>query len=51
MEEDGIISRTVDAEVPPRVEYALNELGETLRPILDAMEVWGLNIEILHHKG
>ena len=42
MEADGIIDRTVYAEVPPRVEYALNELGETLRPILDAMEVWGL---------
>lgn len=41
MEADGIIDRTVYAEVPPRVEYALNELGETLRPILDAMEVWG----------
>ena len=43
MEADGIIDRTVYAEVPPRVEYALNDLGETLRPILDAMEVWGIN--------
>lgn len=43
MEADGIINRTVYAEVPPRVEYALNELGETLRPILDAMEIWGIN--------
>ena len=43
MEADGIIDRTVYAEVPARVEYALNELGETLRPILDAMEVWGQN--------
>lgn len=34
---------TVYAEIPPRVEYALNELGETLRLILDAMEVWGAN--------
>ena len=41
MEADGIIDRTVYAEVPPRVEYALNELGESLRPILGAMEVWG----------
>lgn len=41
MEADGIIDRTVYAEVPPRVEYTLNELGETLRPILDAMAVWG----------
>lgn len=45
MEADGIIDRTVYAEVPPRVEYALNELGETLRPILDAMEVWGANYQ------
>lgn len=45
MEADGIISRTVYAEVPPRVEYALNELGETLRPILDAMEIWGQNYQ------
>lgn len=41
MEEDGLITRTVYAEVPPRVEYALSELGETMRPILDAMEAWG----------
>ena len=41
MESDGIIVRTVYAEVPPRVEYSLSELGETLRPILDAMQVWG----------
>ena len=41
MESDGIVIRTVYAEVPPRVEYSLSELGETLRPILDAMQVWG----------
>lgn len=41
MEEDGIVTRTVYAEVPPRVEYALSELGESLRPILDAMFAWG----------
>ena len=41
MEADGIIVRTVYAEVPPRVEYSLSELGETMRPILDAMEKWG----------
>ena len=41
MEADGLITRTVYAEVPPRVEYALSELGETMRPILDAMEAWG----------
>lgn len=43
MEADGIITRTVYPEVPPRVEYALSELGESMRPIMDAMEQWGLN--------
>ncbi len=41
MEDDGIITRTVYPEVPPRVEYALSELGESMRPILDAMRQWG----------
>ena len=41
MEEDGIITGTVYAEVPPRVEYALSPLGESMKPILDAMEQWG----------
>ena len=40
MEADGIITRTVYPEVPPRVEYALSELGESMRPILAAMEQW-----------
>ena len=39
--EDGIITRTVYPEVPPRVEYALSPLGESMRPILDAMAQWG----------
>ena len=41
MENDGIITRTVYPEVPPRVEYALSELGESMRPILNAMQQWG----------
>lgn len=41
MEEDGLITRTVFPEVPPRVEYALSDLGKTLRPILDSMVEWG----------
>jgi len=41
MEEDGSITRTVYPEVPPRVEYALSELGESMRPIIKAMEAWG----------
>lgn len=38
---DGIITRTVYPEVPPRVEYALSELGESMRPIIKSMEIWG----------
>ena len=41
MEKDGLITRTVYPEVPPRVEYALSGLGESMRPIIDAMEAWG----------
>lgn len=41
MEKDGIITRTVFPEVPPRVEYALSELGESMRPIIKSMETWG----------
>ena len=41
MEADGIITRTVYPEVPPRVEYALSDLGESMRPSMDAMEIWG----------
>ena len=41
MEADGIITRTVYPEVPPRVEYALSELGESMRPVIRPMEEWG----------
>ena len=41
MEDDGIITRTVYPEVPPHVEYALSDLGESMRPIIKAMEEWG----------
>ena len=43
LENDGIITRTVYAEVPPRVEYALSDIGESMRPILTAMKEWGDN--------
>lgn len=43
MEADGIVTRTVYPEIPPRVEYALSELGESMRPVMDAMEKWGIN--------
>lgn len=41
MEENGLVHREVYAEVPPRVEYALTELDESLKPILDSMWAWG----------
>lgn len=47
MEEDGIIKRQVFAEVPPRVEYSLNDLGNSLRPIITVMEEWGLGYKAL----
>ena len=42
MEADGLVVRTVFPEVPPRVEYALSPLGESMRPIIHSMETWGL---------
>lgn len=41
LEDDGLIEREVFAEVPPRVEYSLSEVGKTLKPVLDAMFDWG----------
>lgn len=41
MEADGIVKRTAYPEVPPRVEYSLTELGESMRPIINSMENWG----------
>ncbi|MBO6231886.1 MAG: helix-turn-helix transcriptional regulator [Ruminiclostridium sp.] len=51
MEADGIITRTVYPEVPPRVEYALSELGESMRPILDAMQAWGTEYKTTLNKS
>jgi DNA-binding HxlR family transcriptional regulator len=41
MERDGLVTRRVYAQVPPRVEYSLTELGMSLRPVVDAMCRWG----------
>ena len=43
MEEKGLLTRKVYAEVPPRVEYTLTETGYSLKPILDSMWAWGLD--------
>lgn len=41
LEADGIITRKIYAEVPPRVEYSLTPFGQTLSPVLEAMKAWG----------
>ena len=51
MEDSGLLTRTVYAEVPPRVEYTLTELGYSLQPVLDAMKIWGENYKELVQQG
>jgi DNA-binding HxlR family transcriptional regulator len=46
LEQDGLITRRVYAEVPPKVEYSLSKLGESLKPILDELARWGVE----HHR-
>ena len=41
LEEDGVIERTVYPEAPPKVEYSLSESGQDLKPVIDAMWLWG----------
>lgn len=41
LEEDGLIERKVYAQVPPKVEYKLSELGRSMEPILLALKYWG----------
>lgn len=46
MEDKGLISRKVYAEVPPKVEYTLTELGMSLQPVLLAMATWGQSYQL-----
>jgi DNA-binding HxlR family transcriptional regulator len=41
LEREGLVSRTIYAEVPPRVEYGISSHGESVRPLIEAVRVWG----------
>lgn len=51
LEADGLVVRKVYAEVPPRVEYSLSELGESMRPVIDALFKWGEDYQALVTGG
>ncbi|AQG78040.1 winged helix-turn-helix transcriptional regulator [Spirosoma montaniterrae] len=51
LEDDGLISRKIYAEIPPRVEYTLTEFGLTLSPIMQAMAKWGEEYRINKQKA
>ena len=48
MEEDGLVTRTVYPEVPPRVEYVLTEMGESIFVVFREMRRWGLECDPVH---
>ena len=50
MEKDGLVSRKVYPEVPPRVEYTLTETGYSLKPVLDSMQDWGEQYKLKSRK-
>ena len=47
LEKDGLITRTVFPEIPPHTEYALSDLGDTMRPIIESMATWGTGYQNL----
>ena len=51
MEADGLLTRKVYPQVPPRVEYTLTDLGYSLKPVLDAMEAWGLQFKAMQRAA
>ena len=51
LESDRVVIRTVYPEVPPRVEYSLSELGESLRPVMKSMETWGRYYQSMIDSG
>jgi DNA-binding HxlR family transcriptional regulator len=46
LESDNVVNRQVYAQVPPKVEYSLSELGQSLQPILVALQAWGENVMV-----
>ena len=51
MEENGLLIRTVYAQVPPKVEYTLTDTGYSLKPVLDAMVQWGIKYQLQIQKS
>lgn len=51
LEKDGIVHREAYAEVPPRVEYSLTDLGRSLQPVFDAMIEWGEGYQAMVRNG
>lgn len=50
LESDGLIIRTVYPEIPPKVEYSLSELGDSLRPLFKSIEDWGITYKETIHS-
>lgn len=50
LEDDGIISRKIYAEIPPKVEYTLTEFGLTLSPVIQTMAKWGEEFKLNKQK-